>query len=78
MEVYVLVVTEHDFNDVSCYCNETKAIEAIVTDMKDRNNSYDEDNAMTSRINEMKADIEEYGYWEDGETRYDIHKCKVN
>jgi len=79
MEVFVLTVNENDFNDVSCYDTEEKAINAIITDIKDRN-LYEENTDETMVIiEEMKFDIENYGYWKDEEdVRYDIIKCKVN
>jgi hypothetical protein len=79
MEVFVLTVNENDFNDVSCYDTEEKAINAIITDIKDRN-LYEENTDETMVIiEEMKFDIKNYGYWEDEENvRYDIIKCKVN
>ena len=79
MEVFVLTVNENDFNDVSCYDTEEKAINAIITDIKDRN-LYEENTDETMVIiEEMKFDIKNYGYWKDEENvRYDIIKCKVN
>ena len=79
MEVFVLTVNENNFNDVSCYDTEEKAINAIITDIKDRK-LYEENTDETMVIiEEMKFDIKNYGYWEDEENvRYDIIKCKVN
>jgi len=79
MEVFVLTVNENDFNDVSCYDTKEKAINAIITDIKDRNLYEENTDDTMAIIEEMKFDIENYGYWKDEEdVRYDIIKCKVN
>ena len=81
MEVFVLTVRENDFDDTSCYTTEEKAINAIITDIKERNNFGDNDQTdemIMEIIEEMESDMEEYGCWTDDEdVMYAIDKCEL-
>lgn len=81
MDVFVLTICENDFGNTSCYTTEEKAINAIITDIKDRNNFGDNDQTDKNTmeiIEEMKSDIEKYGWWtDDGDVVYIFDKCEL-
>jgi anti-sigma28 factor (negative regulator of flagellin synthesis) len=82
MNVFVLTVCENDFNDVSAFSTEEKAINAIITDIKDRNHfgeNEQSDEMVMELIEEMKEAIDSDGFWVDDEyVTYAIDKCELN
>lgn len=81
MNVFVLTVCENDFENVSAFSTEEKAINAIITDIKDRNNfgeNEQTDEMVMEIIEEMKCDIDKYGCWVNEEdVMYAIDECEL-